>query len=78
MTDSSLVLLGKRVILWWGLATLAVLAGIGTGYVPEAHIGALVGVYSTFTVAACGLAAALLGLDAAGERIIPALKGGSK
>lgn len=78
MTDSALVLLGKRIVLFWALVSAGVLGALAGGYVPPAHLDALTGTYSTVTTACVWLAGVLLGLETSAAGIITALRGPSK
>lgn len=78
MTDSALVLLGKRIVLFWALVSVGVLGVLATGYAPQAYLGALTEAYSTVTTACIWLAGVLLGLETSAAGVITALRGPSK
>ena len=64
----------QRLLLFWIIASFACMGATGSGLVPESHLSALAGLYTSFTWPAVALAATLWGLDAAGAQIIPAMR----
>jgi hypothetical protein len=68
-TDNRQFLLAQRIILFWTLASFAVMGCVLADLVPPPNHDVLRGVYGVFTFSALPIAAALAGLDTIAGKI---------